>query len=393
MPPATHSKKYSPSKSHIWIRCPLSTLLNQSDESNETAASRFGTECHALGEALIRKALGIKNYDEEEKTLEETIKSLTLYDEDMQAIADGYANEVIQIFDYHKSLSFEKPILFLEQYITMPFDKTAGGTLDCGIYSDHDGGTIEIIDLKTGRKPVYAKDLETGEPNSQLALYAIYFYETVIKDLYPVKNVVLRIHQPVINNSNETKLTIEELMAFKEKVVVPAVLKTKVNKLEACAGNHCEYCAGRHVCTAYNDLNLRIATTISRPIDGFTDGEIEMILPKLEGFRKYVEDLIEYATTKAKEGHKWKGYKLVPSKVSRKINNEEKVKELLEKEGIPPLTPGKLLGITEMTKKLGKGRFEELIGPYIVLQESSLVLVPESDPRKEAIINKEENKQ
>ena len=84
----------------------------------------------------------------------------------------------------------------------------------------------------------------------------------------------------------------------------------------------------------------------------------------------------------------------MPSKVSRKISDEEKVKEILEKEGINPISPGKLLGITEIQKKLGKEKFKELISPYIVLQESSLILVPESDPRQEAIIesNKEENK-
>ena len=117
------------------------------------------------------------------------------------------------------------------------------------------------------------------------------------------------------------------------------------------------------------------------------------IIPKLDGFIKYAEDLKEHITKMATEGHKWKGYKLVPSKVTRKITNEEKVKEILENNGISPLNPGKLLGITEITKKLGKERFKELISPYVELVESSLILVPESDPRNEAVINKpqEEN--
>ena len=65
----------------------------------------------------------------------------------------------------------------------------------------------------------------------------------------------------------------------------------------------------------------------------------------------------------------------------------------MENNGISPLNPGKLLGITEITKKLGKEKFKELISPYVELVESSLILVPESDPRNEAVINKpqEEN--
>ena len=70
MPPVTHSKKYSPSKSSIWTRCALSTLLNQGDETYGDAAI-FGTQCHELGQRLIEKALNITNYDEESKDIEE----------------------------------------------------------------------------------------------------------------------------------------------------------------------------------------------------------------------------------------------------------------------------------------------------------------------------------
>ena len=388
MPPVVHSKKYSPSKSNIWTKCALSTLLNQDDGSFGDAAI-FGTQCHELGEAKIRMTLGIKNYDEEAKPIEELRKSLDHYNDDMESIADGYADSVVKLFEYYKSISFEKPILFLEQHIDMDFDETAGGTLDMGLYSDVDGGTIVIEDLKTGRKPVYAKDLEKDYPNSQLGIYAIYFYESVIKGLYPVKNVRLIIHQPVISNTNEFSLTLEELLKFKEEVVLPAVARTKVKELEAVAGSHCEYCTGRHLCRKYNEENLKVGEEISKPVEEFTDKEIEAILPKLDDFIKYAEDLKDYAIKKANEGHKWKGYKLVPSKVTRKITNEEKVKEILEKEGISPLNPGKLIGITEITKRLGKEKFKELISPYVELVESSLILVPEADPRKEAAINTE----
>jgi len=391
MAPSIHSKKFSPSKSSIWTKCSLSTLLNQDDGSFGEAAI-FGTQCHELGQRLIEKALGIKNYDEEEKPIEEVIKSLDRYNDDMDAIANGYADSVVKLFEYYSSISFDKPILFLEQHIDMDFDETAGGTLDMGLYSDVDGGTIVIEDLKTGRKPIFAKDPQSEYPNSQLGIYAAYFYESVIKGLYPVKNVRLIIHQPVIGNNNEFTLSLEDLLKFKEEVVLPAVERAKVKDLEAKAGSHCEYCSGRHLCRTYHEANQQIGEEISKPIEEFTDEEVEAILPKLDSFIKYAEDLKDYAIKKASEGHKWKGYKLVPSKVTRKITNEEKVKEILEKEGISPLNPGKLIGITEITKKLGKAKFNELISPYVELQESSLILVPEADPRKEAVINKEEEK-
>ncbi len=392
MPPQIHSKKYSPSKSSIWTKCPLSTLLNQGDDSFDSDAAIFVSECHELGQRMVEEALNIKNYDEEPIPIEELKKKLTHYDDDMNLIASGYANAVTGIYDYYKSKTSSLPLLFLEQHIDMDFDDTAGGTLDMGLYSEADGGTIVIADLKTGRKPIYAKDLETGNPNSQLGLYGIYFYESVIKGLYPVKKVRLIIYQPVINNTNEFFLDIEDLLRFKEEIIIPAVLKTKVKDLEANAGSHCGYCAGKNICTKYHQANLGIAESISKPIDQFTDSEIEAILPKLDAFIKYAEDLKDYAIEKAKKGHKWKGLKLVPSKVSRKISDEEKVKKILENCGINPTSPGKLLGITEIQKRLGKEKFNELISPYVVLQESALILVPESDPRKEVVVTHEEEK-
>ena len=392
MPPSIHSKKYSPSKSAIWTKCALSTLLNQGDDSFDSEAAIFGSECHELGQRLLEKALNIINYDEEPISIEELKKKFTQHNEDMDIIANGYCDSGVKLFDYYKKKAGEDPLIYLETHIDMDFDETAGGTLDFGLYSSADGGTIVVEDLKTGRKPVYAFDYENNHINTQLGLYAVYFYESVIKGLYPVKNVRLIIHQPVINNVNEYSLSLDELLKFKEEIILPAVAKTKVKDLEANAGNHCLYCSGRHICVKYNTTNLALGEEISKPIDQFTDDQIEEILPKLDAFIKYAEDLKDYAIEKAKAGHKWKGLKLVPSKVSRKISDEEKVKKILENEGINPTSPGKLLGITEIQKKLGKEKFKDLISPYIVLQESALILVPESDPRQEAVIetNKEE---
>ena len=391
--PQIHSKKYSPSKSSIWTKCALSTLLNQGDDSFDSEAALFGTESHELAKTELAEALHVTDYEEDVVSSDELKKKLPRYNEDMQAIVDYYREAGVNLFNYYKNQTGEDPLVYLETHIDMDFDDTAGGTLDFGLYSSKDGGTIVVGDLKTGRKPLMAYDPENKKnPNSQLGLYAIYFYESVIKGLYPVKNVRLIIYQPVINNTNEYSLSLDDLLKYKEEVIIPAVLKTKVKDLEANAGSHCGYCAGRYVCTKYHESNLAIGDAVSKPIEEFSDEQIEEILPKLDAFIKYAEDLKEYAVIKAKEGHKWKGLKLVPSKVSRKISDEEKVKKILEENGINPNSPGKLLGITEIQKKLGKEKFKELISPYVVLQESALILVPESDPREEVVVTNKEEK-
>ena len=394
MPPSYHSKKRSPSKAFTWLACSLSTLLNQGDDGFDSEAAIFGSECHELGQRLLEKALNITNYDEEPVSIEELKKKLTHYNEDMQLIADGYCEAVVNLFDYYKRKTGEDPLIYLETFLPMDFEEGEkdGGTLDMGLYTSDDGGTIVIEDLKTGRKPVNAYDYDNHHINPQLGLYAIYFYEDIIKGLYPVKNVKLIIHQPVINNINEYSLSLDELLKFKEEVIMPAVERMKVKNLEANPGSHCCYCAGRHICASYNKSNLSIGEEITKPIEQFTDEEIEAILPRLDAFIKYADDLKNYAIEKARSGHKWNGYKLVPSKVSRKISDEDKVKKILESQGISPLNPGKLLGITEIEKKLGKLRFKELISPYVIWQESAPILVPESDPRQGIVIANKEDK-
>ncbi len=391
--PQIHSKKYSPSKSAIWTKCALSTLLNQGDDSFDSEQALFGSESHELARSELAEALHVTDYEEDIVSSKELKKKLPRYNDDMQAIVDYYRDASVNLFNYYKNQTGEEPLVYLETHIDMDFDDTAGGTLDFGLYSSKDGGTIVVGDLKTGRRPVMAYDPENKKnPNSQLGLYAIFFYESVIKGLYPVKNVRLIIYQPVINNTNEYSLSLEDLLKYKEEVIIPAVLKTKVKDLEANAGSHCAYCAGRHICTKYHEANLAIGDAVSKPLEQFSDSEIEAILPKLDAFIKYAEDLKDYAIEKAKSGHKWKGLKLVPSKISRKISDEEKVKKILEECGINPNSPGKLLGITEIQKKLGKEKFKELISPYVVLQESALILVPESDPREEVVVTNKEDK-
>ena len=174
--PTSHSRKYSPSKSSTWLNCPLSTLLNDGSSQESNPQAEFGTQCHELGAALISKSLSLVDYDSEIKTVEDVIKGLDMYSKEMQEIADGYADFVIQAIEFERKRSDDEPLIVIEQHLDMDFDEDAGGTVDCGIISSVDGGTLTVIDLKTGRTPVYAYDSESGQFNSQLGIYALYFY-------------------------------------------------------------------------------------------------------------------------------------------------------------------------------------------------------------------------
>ncbi|VEU80967.1 DUF2800 domain-containing protein [Haploplasma axanthum] len=387
----THSKKYSPSKSNIWLNCPLSTLLNDGSGEEISPQAEFGTQCHELSSALINKSLKLIDYENESKPVEELIKELDMYSPEMQEIADGYADFVVNTFEFEKTRSGEKPLIIIEQLLKMDFDEDAKGTLDCGIISSMNGGTLTVIDLKTGRIPVYTFDDETKMFNSQLGIYALYFYKAY-KDLYPIKKVRLIVYQPVISNTNEYEMDIDDLLVFEAMVLRPAVIRTKEENPEANPGKHCRYCSANAVCSKRAEVNLEITQEMNKAFNLLTDKEIEEILPKLDEFIKYAEDLKKHVLKKAIDGHKWNGFKLVYGKGSRKIVNEDAVIKICKSLEIDPYVESKVAGITELTKRLGKERFNSLIAPHLEMQTGSLSLVPDEDPRKEAEIIKEGDK-
>ena len=389
--PTSHSRKYSPSKSSTWLNCPLSTLLNDGSSQETNPQAEFGTQCHELGAALISKSLSLVDYDSETKTVEDVIKGLDMYSDEMQEIADGYADFVIQTIEFERKRSDDEPLIVIEQHLDMDFDEDAGGTLDCGIISSVDGGTLTVIDLKTGRTPVYAFDSESTQFNSQLGIYALYFYKSY-KDIYPVKKVRLVIYQPVISNTNDYEMPIEELLKFEASILIPAVERTKVDNPEAKVGKYCRYCAGKAICAKRAETNLELIKEVKKPITTLTDAQIEAFLPQLDELIQFAEDVKEFALKKAMNGHKWSNFKLVQSKGSRKIIDEEAVVKVCEATGIDPYAPRKVAGITELTKRIGKDKINELIGPYIAMQAGSIVLVPKTDTREEVTIIEEGDK-
>jgi CRISPR/Cas system-associated exonuclease Cas4 (RecB family) len=382
--PTVHSRKYSPSKSSIWLNCPLSTVFNDGTNQETSPQAEFGTQCHELGAALVSKSLGLVDYDSEVKPIDELIKELDMYSDEMQDIADGYADYIVNTIEYEKKRSETEPFVVIEQLLDMDFDEDARGTLDCGIISGVDGGTLTVIDLKTGRSPVYAFDHEAGTFNTQLAIYALYFYKAY-KDLYPVKHIRLAIYQPVINNTNDYEISIDDLLKFESEVLIPAVLSTRVETPHGNPGKHCRYCSGRETCAVRANAMMETFSNSNKSIAQLTDSDIESLLPKLDEMIQFAEDIKSYALKKAKRGYKWPDYKLVHARVSRKITDEPGLIKACEEVGINPYTAQKVAGITELTKRIGKDKVTSIIGPYITMQTGSMILVPNTDPREEVI--------
>ena len=113
-----------------------------------------------------------------------------------------------------------------------------------------------------------------------------------------------------------------------------------------------------------------------------TDDEISLILPKVEGLVGWATDLKEYVLQQVLNGRKYKGFKIVEGRATRKYTDEAIVADVVEKAGYDPYEK-KVLGITAMTKELGKKKFEELLGGLVYKPKGKPVLVSDDDKRPE----------
>ena len=113
-----------------------------------------------------------------------------------------------------------------------------------------------------------------------------------------------------------------------------------------------------------------------------TDDEIVLILPKVEGLVGWATDLKEYVLQQALNGRKYKGFKVVEGRATRKYTDEAMVADVVEKAGYDPYEK-KVLGITAMTKELGKKKFEELLRGLVYKPKGKPVLVSDDDKRPE----------
>ena len=384
-----HSRTHSPSKSSIYFTCPASTKFFEMFQDEPGPEAIYGTEAHTLGETLLRQSLHLSDFENNEiKSVEQVIKELTKYDDEMQKLAEGYSNKVLSLIESERKRIGQDPIVFIEETLNMEWlVEGMIGTLDLGIITDD---VMTVIDLKTGRSRVdswIAKDDGKKEPNSQIGLYALGLYHNIGK-LYPIKKVRLIIVQERINNISEYELTLEELLEWEIEIVVPAIQKTLEPNPIAIPNKGCKWCPGKNVCAVRKNTNLGLYEETPKDIKLLDDDDIEELLPKMDELIKFAEDIKAYALKRLLDGHKYKKHKLVYSRVTRSFTDNDSVAKILEDNGYEAYSKPKLLGITEIQKQLGKPKLNELLGDYITISKSSISVASLDDEREEVNIEK-----
>ena len=358
------------SASERWLHCPPSAKLCAQEDDQGSEYARQGSDAHALCEHLLLKALGRETRDPTE--------DLTYYDAEMQEAAEAYAAFVMEQVAEAKTVCHD-PLVCVEQ--TVDFSKWVQhgfGTADALIVADD---TLYITDMKYGVGCLVTADGEDGTGNSQLKCYALGAIDT-FGDLYDINRIRLSIFQPRRDNVDTFELTKADLLQWADDVLAPIAKLAYEGQGEFEAGNHCQFCRVKATCRKRAEYAMELAKYEFADAPTLDENEIAEILPQIDTLVSWAEDIKSYALNQALSGVRYPGFKLVAGRSNRKYADEAAVARVVSEAGYDPYDK-KLVGITEMTKRLGKKRFEELLNGLLIKPEGKPVLVPASDTRPE----------
>ena len=351
----------SASSSHRWLECTPSARLEQEFAETNTFASQEGSFAHELGAHKIMRKLHMRS----------ELPISDFNNDEMEGYTDDYSDYVVECFQRAKRHDPNAQI-FIEQKLDYSCWVQDGfGTGDAVIVSK---GKLHIIDMKYGMGV-----LVHAEHNSQMMLYALGALKRYEKE-YEIKKVKMTIFQPRRENITTWETTVYQLKRWANKVLRPkAELAYKGEGEYHPNSITCQFCRAANKCRARAEANLRIAKEEFKKPELLSDAEIQDILLQVPELRKWLDDLWDYATTKAQSGYEWNGLKLVEGRSNRKYTDEKKVEEACLNAGYSHIY--KLVPITELEKILGKKIFSEVVGNLVEKPAGKITLVLDSDPR------------
>lgn len=353
----------SASSSHRWLACPPSARLCESMPDTASDYAREGTEAHSLCEYLLSISLGLEADDPKQK--------LEYMSDEMAACADMYVSYVLEQVESARKLCSD-PIVLIEQRLDYSRWVPEGfGTGDCIIAADK---VLSVIDFKYGMGV-----LVEAEQNSQMMCYALGAL-ALFDGIYDIDEIAMTIFQPRRENVSTCIKSRHELLEWADTVLKPRAELAIKGEGNFLAGDHCRFCKAKATCRKRAEYNLELAKYDFAMPSTLTDSEVEAVLARADQIAAWAGDIKEYALQQAVQGKKWHDWKLVEGRSVRKYTNEQKAADCVKAAGYDPYEH-KVLGITAMTRLLGKKKFDELLGSIVHKPPGKPVLVPSTDKR------------
>ena len=355
----------SASSSHRWLECPPSAKLCAGIVDSGSPYAQQGTDAHALCEYKVEKYLGRSPTDPTE--------NLTYFDSEMDECTDQYCSYVIEQVEEAKKHCRDPLVLVEEKLDFSRWVPEGFGTGDCVIIADD---VLHIIDFKYGLGV-----LVDARENPQMMCYALGAVDQY-DCLYDIETVRLTIFQPRRENISTFEIGKQDLLHWAETVLKPTAALAYDGKGEFKAGDHCQFCKVKASCRKRAEYSMELAKYDFAEAPTLSEEEIAAILPQIDSLVSWAEDIKSYALEQALSGVRYPGFKLVEGRSNRKYTDEVAVATVVSNAGYDPYEK-KLLGITAMTRQLGKKKFDELLSGLIVKPQGKPVLAPATDKRPE----------
>ena len=367
----------SASGSKRWLTCTPSarleaTLPEQKRQPGAFDFSQEGTTAHSLAEIKLRQYFGQIESEDYEKEYTE-IKSTPYYNDDFEANVDNYVLYVRSQIGEGDTPLFEQRVDFSD-WVPDGF-----GTADVVILSKH---SIRVIDLKFGRGvPVNAQD------NTQLRLYALGAYAKFKEEWPDIKEVSYTIHQPRLDSISTDGTSIAKLVDWANYFVKPKARKAWSGAGEFLPGEWCQFCRAKATCRARSDFNTELAKLEFKDPPLLDDDEVSLVLSKAGQLRTWVNDVEEFALTRAVDQNIVPpGYKLSTTVTHRKISDSALAATVLVEKGMDPAViweQPKLKSIAALEKLGPKGQVTAWLGDLVLRPEGQPKLVKAKEDAKE----------
>lgn len=359
----------SASSAHRWMVCTPSAVLESRIPDKGSSYAAEGTLAHEFAEAYLRGG-------ELEPALA-LLRKEPLYTQDMEEYAKDYAAYVLgQVTAADAQIDIEARLDF-SRYVPGGF-----GTGDCAIAQD---GVLTIVDFK------YGKGVRvSAEKNPQMMLYALGAIEAY-DFAFEFDRVRMCIYQPRIDNVSEWELSREKLEKWAAETLAPKAKLAAKGEGTLQPGNHCQFCKLRDQCKVlaayclnaasrdFEDESGALSTAMLDPWDW------NRILDRADIVEKWVRMIKEAALKRLLDDPEAiPGYKVVEGRSNRTYRDPAEVETALANAGYDPEAvhkPRELLGITEMTKALGKKQFGDILGPLVVKPQGKPTIAPVTDKR------------
>ena len=361
----------SASGAHRWINCPPSARLEDQHPDSTSDAAEQGTAAHELAEWKLLTHLS--------SIFAGPRPTSPWDDEEMEDHTDAYVDAVDVELARAREVS---PSAFLAVEERLDFSHIVPdgfGTGDAVIVGD---GTVTIVDLK------YGKGVEVSAVgNPQMRLYALGAISTYGM-IYAVERVRMVIFQPRLNNISVDEISSVDLLDWADEVVKPKAAEAFSGDGELRAGEWCRFCRHAPQCSALAAQHFEVVPTKpDAPAEPaapdphtLTDEQIAQIVQHSGALKKWLTSVEKHAQDSALGGHHYPGLKLVEGRSVRRYGDEQAIAQAVTAAGHDPYEK-KLIGITAMTKLLGKKTFDELLGEHLVKPPGAPTLVPEDDKR------------